>query len=77
MASAERGELYAADVMTVYDRHEMCVWSWPCASEVPRSHFLCVRRNRAGRGELLFADFVSAFLQSLVSTHPMSQIRSL
>ena len=25
MASVERGELYAADVMTVFDRHEMCV----------------------------------------------------
>ena len=25
MASVERGELYAADVMTVFDRHEMCM----------------------------------------------------
>ena len=39
MASAEIGELYAADVMTLVERHEMCIWAWFCAREVLRSHF--------------------------------------
>ena len=37
MASAERGELYAADVMTLFERQEMCIWAWLCAREVLRS----------------------------------------
>ena len=37
MASAERGELYAADVMTLFERQEMCIWARLCAREVLRS----------------------------------------
>ena len=38
MVSAELCEWYAADVMTLVERHEMCIWAWLCAREVLRSH---------------------------------------
>ena len=85
MFSAERGELYAADVMTLYDRHEMCIWTWLCARQVLRSQLEVASAERgsflrtiilavdagtpAVRGEVLPAIFAGATL-SVVSCFP-------
>ena len=75
MASAERGELYAADIMTLFERHEMCIWAWLCAREVLRSQLEVATAKRGSflrtiilavdagttdeRGELLPAIFMA------------------
>ena len=52
MASAELGDLYAADVMTLVERHEMCIRAWLCAREVLR---LQLEFASAERGRFLRA----------------------
>ena len=75
MASAERGELYATDVVTLFGTHEMCIWAWLCAREVLRSQLEVASAERgsflwtiilavdagttAERGELLPAIFMA------------------